>query len=403
MIRRKLQTAALATFTLLVITGCQTGKYHEEAVNAANDRWLSLRTGLKLKLAQQQFDTGDLKQAKSTLTEALSVDPTNAHLYVLAGRISLEEGRLERAYKQLELAIKHDEDLPDPHYYQGIILQRWQQFGRATEAYRNAYDREKDNAAYLLAMSEMLVADDKRDEALSLLLDRMQYFDQNAGIRVAIGRLYVMQKQFEEAVKYLEYASLMRPEDVQLREELGLAQVGAGHYTDAIHTIERLLKEEDLPNRETLERSLAEVYRLARMNEQARSMYRKLAYANEGDVDLWRKLAETSWEIGDASGTLAAAQQMIRLSPETVDGYLLGGLAWQKKQRLDRALEMFELAVDRSADDDNRALLLRGIALEKADRLQEAADMYTQALERQPGDQRARRLQARLQGELTGP
>jgi len=378
---------------VLGLAGCQSN--HVKQVNTANKRWKSLRSDMMLQMAQRQFDAGNLDQAEVSLVEAISVDGDNPYLHVLGGRIGLERGKLERAYNRLQHAIEIDETIPQAHYYQGIVLQRWTQFDAALVQYRQAFDLEGDNPAYLLAMAEMLVELNRTDEAIELLFDKMVYFDQNAGIRMAIGQLYAMRDDYKQAANYFQLASLLAPEDLRILEELAIAQMADGQYDKAIQTFERLCTEPELADRRDLRRTLAMAYILTERRADARAVYIDLTRTDPKDVEAWIKLGEVSLTSQDTSGTLMAANRVRALAPHRYEGYLLAGLVWQKRQRADRALKMFEQAAQMSPDYAE-PMILQGIILEQTGQVKAAAKAYTKALRRQPDDLRAKRLLAQV-------
>lgn len=382
--------------TVMLLAGCKSeGTSHEKAVNAADDRWRVIRGNMSLQVAQQQFDTGDLDQAEKTITQAIVTDPKNARMHVLAGRCALERGQLERALQRLETARELDDKSPEPYYYQGIVLQRWQRFDQALEKYRGAYERRPDSASYLLAIAEMLVATDKPDEAMALLADKKTYFDQNAGIRVALGELHALRGEFDKAADEFREASLMRSDDLQIIERLGKAQLAAGKHADAIRTFERLLLDRNYAQRKDIRHALANAYTQVKRTKDARDQYLRITQLDPNDADAWVKLGEMAFAQEDYSGALSAANRVMQLAPARPDGYMLAGLVWQHRGRTEEALRMF----DRAAEADpqaNDAVILRGITLEKAGKSAAAAEAYAEALKRQPEDQRAKVLLANL-------
>ncbi|MFP4223307.1 MAG: tetratricopeptide repeat protein [Phycisphaeraceae bacterium] len=390
---RKLPILALAAgLTAAGLTGCAASQeQHDQYVAEANQRWLGVRSGLMLEMAQQHFDTGDLEMAERSVEDAMQMDQTNPHLYVLAGRIALERSRLERAFHLFEQAGKLNPELPEPHYYKGLVLQRWQQFDRAHAAYEQAYQAQPDNGSYLMAMSEMLVQMQQVDQAIELLESKLTYFDQNAGIRAALGHLCRMQDRHEDAADYFKQASLLAPDSEKLREELALAQIEAGRHDAAISNLEQLLAREDHADRDGLRRALAGAYVASGRVDKGRNIYLKLARKPDPDATDWLRLAELAWKQDDLAATLTAANRVIRYAPDRHEGYLFAGLVWRERDRLDEALRMFDLAAERS-DKSATPLILRGISLQKAGRIAAAADAYQQALDRNPADPRAQRL-----------
>lgn len=391
--RRVLMLAVCVLPLSMTACGGERSKGHVKAVNAANDRWLSLRSNMMLKLAQQQFDTGDLDQSEKTLVEAISTDPKNARLYLLAGRLAIERGQLERSYTRLATAIELDASIPETYYFQGIVLQRWQRYDEALAAYQKASELQSDNPSFLLAVSEMFVSLNRVEEATALLKSRVRYFDQNAGIRVAIAQLALMRKDAAEASDYLKQASLLRPDDTQITENLAVAQLAAGQTVAAIETLERLCANPLLASRRDLQRSLANAYMQAGRTSDAKKAFVRLTQTNAADVESWIDLGQLAWSQEDQAGALLAANRAMSLAPKRHEGYVLAGLVWQKRDRLDEALRLFDRAAE-LAPQSAEPVLLRGLALQRNGRKAEAAKAYAEALRREPSDSRAQQLLA---------
>lgn len=392
MLVRRVAAVAAGALVLLLAAGCVgKSKDHKEAVNAANQRWREVRSGLILQMAQRQFDTGDLDQAERSVRDALGADPGNARIYLLMGRIQLERGMLERSFNELESAIRFDPRLAAAHYYQGVVLQRWQRNEAALERYSRAYELEADNAAYLLARADMLVLMGRADQAQAVLEDKLTYFDQNASVRLAVAQVLVIRGRPAEAVGYYRQAALLKPDDLQLREEMAETLIDAGLAAEAVPELERLLEQPEYRDRRDVALSLARALVLSDRLGDARARYIALTRSEPGDVETWIKLGEVCWMIGDAGGSLSAAQRVIGLAPQRSEGYLMAGMVRQKQRRTDEAIALFDRAA-RVAPKDPMPLILRGMALQDAGRTTAAAQAYAQALERSPGDERVERL-----------
>jgi len=200
-----------------------------------------------------------------------------------------------------------------------------------------------------------------------------------------------MRLDYQRAAHYFEKASVLAPDDFKLREELALAQVAAGEPHEAIKTIKRLLVEPEMKDRLDLRRALAAAYEADNQLDEAKKAYLDLTRIERRNADNWVSLSELSWKAGDLQGTLHAANRAINLSPRDHQGYLLAGMVWQKRDKLDQALTMFDRAAE-LAPDQAIPMIMRGISLQKAGRLGAAAEAYALALERDPQDRRARTL-----------
>ena len=385
-------------FTLLILAGCQNGAVatqHQQSVDNANGRWREMRSKLMLQMAERQFETGDLDQAEKSLGDALAVDARSPQLYVLAGRVAIERGQLEKAYQLFTSAITLHDKLPEAYYYQGLVLQRWQRFEGALTAYQLAYQLRPQDAAYLLAVAETLVNLDRSDEALTLLTGQLTYFDQNAGVRLALAQIYMIQKQYAQAAEFYRQATLLRPDDTRLLEDLALAQLEAGKYDAAIDNLEQLLAKAEYATRTDLMRLLAAGYEASGRMAAAKGIYVKITQKNPADVEGWLKLASQCWSLNDPHGTELAAQRALALAPKKYEGYTMLALVEQQAGHIPQALAHLAKAVE-LAPDNAQPWLLQGLMLERNGQRAEAVKAYTQALKCAPDDARTKKLLARL-------
>ncbi len=384
-------TLSAAALLAPLLLGCQDSLV-EEKVDAKN-RWLELRSSMMLDMAKQQFSTGDLKQAEKSVKDGLSIDPTHPGMHVLAGRISMEQGKLERAYHLFNAALELKPENAEACYYQGLVMQRWQRYEGSLEFYTKAYEYEADNASYLLAVTEILVDLDRADEAIALLEGKRQYFDQNAGVRATIGHLYFMKGEHAIAADYFYQASLLEPDNNKIQEKLAFSLTAVGEYDQAIEVFTQLLKDPDNKSRADIKRSLASSYMNTGRTKEARAVLIELARSPKGDVSDWIKLGEISYQQDELGGALQSASKVINLAPDRHEGYLLAGMVWQRRGNLNNALQMFDRAAA-AAPASTEPLILRGLSLQKAGRFAAAAEAYQQALKRKPDDSRAIKLLA---------
>ncbi len=412
----RLTTAALLAATLLAsgtITGCSSKKQHEKNKAAAESRWQDLRSHVMLETATNQFNAGQIKQAEKTVQDAARVDPNNPRLFTLAGRIALEQGELEYAFKLFARAIllqtpPTDAELtpeqqaafaakdPEPYYYQGVVLQRWQKHGEALERYEAAHRLEPGNAARLLAVAETLITLGRYDDAVEALEGRLDYFDSNAAVRVTLGHVYGLKGEPKKAVEYYRHAVVLAPDDPIVREELARMLLESGDPEAAADVLAELLKQHDQQNRTDLMRRLASAQLDAGRVADARQTYIDITNLERDRTSDWIKLGELSWRMEDLGGALIAANKVMDLAPNRHEGYLMAGMVWQKRGRLADALRLYDHAA-KLVPTDTTPLLMRGLALQKAGKPAAAIHAYELALERNPDDRRAQRLLAALQ------
>lgn len=375
-----------------LLSACDGQSNKEVWRNQADDRWRAARSALIYDVAEQRFQTGDLRNAESELAKALAIDPTNPRLNTLAGRIAMEQGKLERAYHLYQAAIAGNENYAPAYYFQAIVNQRWKRFDQALTDYQKAYELMPDHPPYLLAVAETMVSLGQRGQAIDLLSSKLQYFDQNASIRGALAHLHMLEGQHDKALSHFREAMLLDPENQKLREELAMALLTSRDYRAAAKAYADIIAElPTTPVRRDLHLALAKCYEELGQDEELREIYLKLARSESSQPEDWLKLSELAWADGDLGGTLTAANRVIRLMPENPKGYLMAGLVWQERGRVRDAVAMFDRAA--SVDPTNaEALILRGIILQREGHSAAAVQAFEKAVERQPNDQRAVKL-----------
>ena len=409
MIRPAASTLALTLLALTLLGGCANHRtQHEQWVNNADNKWNGMRATALIDMARGQFESGQLSLAETTIRDAADIAPDNPAVHLLAGRIAVENGLLERAYHHFGVAVDKDQAqiaagapsspgvAADAHYFRAVVLQRWQRNEEALLDYQAAAELDPEHPARVLAVAETLVALDRVDEAVALLEAKKFYFDQNAGCRAMLGHIHRMRGENELAVENFREAALLDPEDLRVQEELAFALVASAEWAEAATTLDRLLEREGFETRDDLWRALAKAEAANGREDEARNVYLNLTRRNPGGVNDWIRLGEICWKIEDLGGALIAANRTISLAPKRHEGYLLAGLVWQKRERPHEALQMFDAAAE-AAPDNPTPVILRGIALQKSDRLAAAAEAYREALRRSPQDPRALHLLSQLE------
>lgn len=421
---RPMHALMLALTAAVFLGGCNSSQsQHKKWVDSADARWNGMRATALTDMAQNQFDGGQLAQAEATVRDAAAIAPEDPAVHLLAGRIALENGLLERAYSHFGICIEKstpeaevsedtvahaDANEPEqapqatgPHaaqayYFRAVVLQRWQRKEEALADYKMAAQLDPEHPRRALAVAETLVSLDRLDQAVELLEERKVFFDQNAGCRVMLGHVYSMQDKHTLAVQNFSEAALLDPTNVRIQEELAFAQVHAEDWTQAAVTLNELVRHEDHAKRDDLWRALAAAEVENGRHEEARDILADVTRRNPGTVSDWIRLGETCWAMEDLGGALIAANRTAKLAPRRHEGYLLAGLVWQKRERPHEALQMFDAAAD-AAPTNATPVILRGITLEQSDRQAAAGEAYREALKRDPSDPRAAELLARLE------
>jgi tetratricopeptide (TPR) repeat protein len=251
--------------------------------------------------------------------------------------------------------------------------------------------------AYILAKAEMLVALDRPEEAVTLLKEKVVYFEHSAAIRDAVGQLLAAQGRYAEAVDMLRQGSILASEDNSVREHLALALYYAGQYREAADVLSRLLKDVTLCGRADLYSALGECQlHMGRLRE-ARASLETAASLDASSAGVWLSLAKVALRSDDLKRGELSLKKALTLEPGLGEANLvLGYLRLRQGGRLGDALEAFRKA---SALDqgDTLSLCMAGYVLEKMDRADQAVTYYARALKINPRDELATQLMAHLE------
>lgn len=390
------RTQLIAVLLLALAAGCASnGKKPLTEREKGRKQWNNARAGVLYSLAKEQYTTGNLDAARKSLDSALALDGENVAIHLLSSRLHIEQGKLEQAEKQLEQVRTLDPKNPEADYLSGTVYQRWQRPEAALEYYRRAAEKAPAELAYLLAHAEMLVTMERLPEALDLLRERIDYFENSAPIRDAVGQLLVRQGKYAEAVGMLRQASLLDSNDLQIREHLALALYYAKQHREASLVLDRLLKVERYATRADLMMALGECQLHSEELTEARAAFESATQLQPGLAAAWLSLSKVALQMKDDRRAELSLRKAMSLEPQAPEAHLLQGYLRLRQDRLSDALAAFVKA-NALAPNDSLSLCMSGLVLEKQGKPAEAIDCYAKALRLTPDDQLAATLMANV-------
>jgi Flp pilus assembly protein TadD len=388
----------LAAGGLTALAGCQGhGAYTTEALDQARHRMSSIQAATRWDLAHQQYLAGDLKKALTNVTQSIELHETVPQSHVLHGRILLELGQLESAIKALDRAIELDPSTADPHYYRGIVFERFSDYVEAHESYETASLLEPSDPQYAIAAAEMLIQLDLLDKAEETLLKRSREHQHNAGIKQTLGHIALLRENYDVAVDHFREARLLATDDLSIVEDLVAAQTLAGDWVEAEFNLRQLLSHEDYANRRDLKQMQARCLAALDRPVEARSILLALTDtpAGSADASVWIDLGKVALALGDERRVKICAAKAIALAPDRHEGHMLEASLELRSSNFEAALAALSTAAELSRNDP-RPAMLRGVVLQQLGRHDEASASFAQALRIAPDDERAQKLIANV-------
>ena len=384
----------LPVMLLVLALGC-AGTKKPTQKELARQQWKNTRASVLLGLARDQYKTGNFEPARKTTNEAIALNPNSGPLRVLSSKLAIESGQLELAERELAEARKINPKDAEAEYLSGVVYQRWQQPQRAFEHYSAATVLAPDELSYLLAMSEMLVAMDREEEALRLLQDKVVYFEHSAVIRDAVGLLLVQFKKHSEAATIFREASILDTNDLTIVEHLGFALLECGQYREAIEPFKKLLRNANYAKRSDLYLALGRCELETGKLRDARSSFEQSAQLNSSSPSVWLGLTRVSLQQGDVKRAELSIKRALAIDPARSETRLLMGYVRLRQGKTQEALQSFQRAAALDSRD-TVALCMVGYSLQQLGRNNEALQYYAQALRIKPGDDMAARFMASL-------
>lgn len=389
--RKLVRIVAAAVLIALSTAGCQNTK--QKNSKEATARWNRARANVLCSLAKDQYKAGSFDKCRKTLDDALKMDPQNPQLRVLSGKLGIEQGQLELAERELEVARKFAPNDPEPYYLSGVIYQRWEKPERAYEYYTAASDRAPAELPYVLARAEMLVDLGRSEEALALLTDKVQYFENSAAIRDATGQLLTQKGRNKEAVEMFRQASVLEEAEPSFKERLGLALYRDKQYKEAANVLSKLVATEAYATRADLLAALGECQLQTNQFREARHTFENATRSDASNAKAWLGLGKAAMEMKDFKRAELAMKKSQTLEPTSAGAYLLQGYLRLRQNRMKEALAGFQKASTLDPKDSVSVTMV-GYVYEKTGRSDLAMKYYGKALKLKPNDPLASQLMA---------
>ena len=388
--RKAIFAAAAPALLFALLTGCQQGKSPTQKEEATRE-WNGARSAGLASLANEQYRSGNFDKCQKTLDEAMRLTPQSEPLHLLAGKLAIETGKLERAEEELKLARQYNPSDPEAYYFTGVIYQRWLKPQTALEYYQQAAGRAPAELAYVMAQAEMLVAMDRSSEALDLLQGKVTYFEHSGAIRDAVGQLLMNAGKYPEAVAMLREASILSEDDPAIHCRLGVALYYAKEYREASEVLGRLVQTDAYQKRADLFTMLGQCQLNLGKAREARYSFETASQLDQYNAHVWQCLGRAALELGDYRRAEMSLARSLRLDPSHSETHLLMGYLRVRQNRLPDALKAFNKAAELD-QNDTVSLCMVGYTLQKMGKNDEALRCYAKALRIKPGDEMAHQL-----------
>lgn len=305
---------------------------------------------------------GKVDEAVAAFERAARLDPASADIPAELSGVYARQGRFEDARQMAERALAIDAGNVDAHRVLGSIM---------------AAVADGD-----LKVPGLTAAQGRRRAIEHLEKGRRRAGDVDVGVDMTLGRLYLSDKQPEEAIKVFKRVIEQQPEVAEASVLLARAESAAGRPERAVEALESAA--EDNPR---LLNSLAELYERQQRWTEAAAAYGRLSAITPGNVDTRLRWASALLQtgapaaLGQARGLLqqvvesgvaeprafyllssaerrlknyaaaeTAARRLMASSPDQLNGPLALAQVYEDQRRFTAAADVLRPAVARFAD-----------------------------------------------------
>jgi tetratricopeptide (TPR) repeat protein len=403
-------TAAIA----LSFAGCEAE--HKKFVKESQQMksWEIQRVGIMNQVAEQQYRVGELDKCRETLKQALAIDAPYAPIHILAAKVEMEGGSLEEAATHLKRAAALDGKDPESLYLLGVVYQRIQKFDTALGYYLQASEKNANEARYALAAAEMQITLGQLDDARQLLEDKVDFFEQSPAMHIALARIATLQGDPARAARCYRDATVLLPEDKNVRWSYAAALLDAGKHADAARILQNLRDDPPAPPKSPASLSaktpdavkaaeaetdaaaatsiragivmmLGECYIGLNRPLDARDCFQEVIRLQPDNTTAYLSLGKTCLLTGEYNLTTAAAQKVLRLQPDNVNALILQATAQQKEKNYTGAQTTLARAAA-LAPADETVLCLQGLVAIQLGQKDAATAYLVKAVALNPSD-----------------
>ncbi len=340
----------IAASLVMALTACAT-PHSKQVREDAHDRYDRANAQVVFDQANQSFHAGQFETALGHIDKAIARYPKDGSYEVMRGRILLEMKRTDMAREAFVKAAKLSPTSADPHYYMGIVLQRWNDLDKAAAEYAKAFELAPSQLQYVSAECETLIAAGRLNDAEKKLLAVQKKFELSPVLDRIHADLAGQRGDLKERERWLTAARL-RTEPAkaqQLMEELAVTRFEQGNWVGCIDALEdEALK--DFVKSSELVRLRARCLLMMGRARDARDLMLSLRTQTDGDGRNASVLGLAAMRIGDSARMIDAGHILTQAKPDSADGWVLLGVAAIQKGDRAEAIRFLSEANKREPD-----------------------------------------------------
>lgn len=202
-------------------------------------------TGLKLVQVEMLIYDEKLEQAEKLLNELYAIEPHNEEIFIQKASICSKRDDHEKAVEFLKIALELTDDDADVYNLLGMEYLFMDKLELAKENFIKCLEEDPEDQTALYNVVYCFEFLDQNAEAINYLV---AYIDKNPYSEIAwhqMGRLHYGLKQYEEALRAFDYATLIDDEFLGAFMEMAKSLERLKRYPEAIEAYNRTIELDD--------------------------------------------------------------------------------------------------------------------------------------------------------------
>lgn len=377
------------------------------------DEWQVHVVAASLHTAQQDF-----QHAIQELQKAIALSPEQGEPYLDLALLQVKTEQPDPAEVNFKKAIELDPKAVNARLALAAYYQSRRRFAEAEQQLRNVMESDRQDPDPRIALARLYMAEGKKNEAEEFLKKSQKDFaNDSIGYRMlgdfyfAVGdfdkataeysvlnhdhpkdlqvknnyvQLLIIKEAWGDARKLNDAVLEAKPNDIDALIERGQIQIGEGHPSDAVQTLQTAVRNEpDTPRAALAYYHLGRAFERMGNTAQAESAWQDAARYRADLVEVQRALALSALHKGRMADLERYSTQVVNLQPTSVDGYAMRALSNIRRGQLPQA-EPDVLKAIEIAPSSAMGYIQMGNLMFARKSYREAENAYQQALDREP-------------------
>ena len=377
---------AVVGLAILFAAGCAPIEKEEKI--ALENRWQKTTSKVKLRIAKEQFSSGQYDKAKESVERCLAENDQLADGFLLAGKIALVDGENEKAVEYFDKVVELDGQIGEAWYWKGNLAQQDSELSKAEQCYKKAVNLEPFNVDYIKDLGSIYAHNGEYEKANELYEAKIKKLPGSFELMTALAALKMQLGQYDEAISFYRQASLMDQDNRNIKESLGYCYILNQQWNLAGDTFEELSKTSDKSDSSNYFDILAVCNMNAGRYDKAFNSYNEISEKKRDEPMFWLKMGQAALGNNNFNGALACSTRALTLRHRWSQAIALQGSAQYLNRDYYSAMKSFK-KISSNENDGSFAWMMIAKCYERLGRKSKAASAYKQSMDMKPSEKLA--------------